>query len=218
MNFDEVLKNRHATRFFTRQQIKLQEIKEIISDAQKAPSWLNAQERKIFVATGETAKIIRKEFQERAEKNLIGISDFTAVHRNEWSESAQKNMKNFSVEIEKFLGENFSEYVNSQDNLFNAPTLIYLVLPKNPSRWAIMDIGAFAQTILLSAASRGIDSIISYAIVKYPDVIRKHFPISENEEISIGIGLGYEDKEKLINKFRTNRVPLEEIFFYEMRL
>lgn len=94
MNFDEVLKNRHATRFFTRQQIKLQDIKEIISDAQKAPSWLNAQERKIFVATGETAKIIRKEFQERAEKNLIGVSDFTAVHRNEWSESAQKNMKN----------------------------------------------------------------------------------------------------------------------------
>ena len=220
MEFSEVLKNRHATRFFKSQPIKISDVEEIIKDAQTAPSWLNAQERKVYVATDDKAKIIKMQFQARARSDMIGVSDFTAVHRTDWSETAQANMQKFSRDIEKFLGDKFADYVNSQDNLFNAPTFVYLTLPKNPSRWAILDLGAFAQTLLLSAASRGIGSIIAYAIIKYPDIIRKHLPIFEDEEISIGIALGYEDTTQIINQFRAGRVPLENILvekhnFYE---
>lgn len=213
MDFTEVIKNRHATRWFSRQQVKRSDIREIVAEAHTAPSWMNAQERKVYVAVGNTAKVIRTEFDERAKNGMIGISDFTEVHRSEWSQKAQKNMYHYSQSLEKDLGEHLDDFVHSQDTIYNAPALLYLTLPKNPNRWAILDLGAFEQTILLSATGRGIDSIVSYAIIKYPDIIRKHLPIPEDEEIAIGIALGYADEEHLLNRYRTDRVTLDDILF-----
>ena len=213
MDFAEVIKNRHATRYFSRHQVKRSDIKEIIAEAHTAPSWMNAQERKVYIAVGDTAKTVRTEFEERSKSGMIGISDFTEVHRNEWSQKAQNNMYNYSQSLEKELGDKLDDFVHSQDTIYNAPALLYLTLPKNPNRWAILDLGAFEQTILLSATNRGIDSIVSYAIIKYPDIIRKHLPIPEEEEIAIGIALGYADDGQLLNRYRTDRVDINDVLY-----
>ena len=89
--------------------------------------------------------------------------------------------------------------------------LLYLTIPKGAPKWAILDLGAFEMTILLSAANHCIDSNVAYAFVKYPDIIRKNISIPEDEDIVIGIGLGYEMKEAKINSFRPGRVPLYHI-------
>lgn len=213
MDFAAIIKNRHATRWFSRQQVKRSDIREIIAEAHTAPSWMNAQERKVYVAVVDTTKVIRTEFEERAKEGMIGVSDFTEVRRNEWSQKAQRNMYHYSQSLERDLGDRLDEFLHSQDTVYNAPALLYLTLPKNPNRWAILDLGAFEQSILLSATGRGIDSIVSYAIIKYPDIIRKHLPIPEDEEIAIGIALGYADEEHLLNRYRTNRVPVDGILF-----
>lgn len=46
-------------------------------------------------------------------------------------------------------------------------------------------------------------------IRKYPDIIRKHFPVTEEKDIVMGIALGYEDKEARINLYRSKRVSLD---------
>lgn len=165
MEFNDVLHKRHSTRRFTDQQIKTNTLREIIRDAQRAPSWLDAQETRVYIATGETTKIIRKAYEDCAKDCLIGVSDYTVVHRTEWSQDAQRNM----------------------------------------------DLGAFQQTLLLSAASRGIGSIVAYSIIKHPDVIRKYLPIPDTEDIAAGIALGYEDKAHRINSFHAQRMPLDSI-------
>ena len=63
---------------------------------------------------------------------------------------------------------------------------------------------------MLSAKSYGIDSIPAYQVVKFPDVLRKFLNIPEEEDIIIGIALGYEEDD-IVNKFRSARLPLEEV-------
>lgn len=213
MEFSEVLAGRHATRQFARQQVRKDELREIVREARQAPSWMNAQEGKVYIAVGDTAKAIRREYEERAAKGVIGISDFTVVHRTEWSADAQKNMDCFEKNVEKHLGDTLKDFVSAQDNLFHAPALLFLTLPKNASKWAVLDLGALEQTVLLCAANRGVASIVAYSIIKYPDIIRRHLPIPEDEDIAMGIGLGYEDGDAPINAFRSKRVPLDRILY-----
>ncbi len=211
MDFKDVITKRHAVRRFTDRQIESSIIEDIVDDARRSPSWVDAQETRVFVAMGHVAKAIRQGYIEHAEKHMIGVSDFTVVHRSEWSAAAQRNMQAFSEDIEAHLGNEFEEFVHAQDTLFNAPAFLFLTIPKTAAKWAIMDLGAFEQSILLSATDHGLGSVVAYSFVKYPDIIRKYMPIPNAYDIAIGIGLGYEDKTARINTFQSRRMPVDSI-------
>lgn len=211
MDFREIVRNRHSTRAFSDRQIKTETLYEIVEDARRSPSWLNAQETNVYIVAGNAAKAIREEYQERAKQGAIGISDMTTVHRTEWSEKAQHNMESFVHDIEGFLGDELYEFVNAQDNLFHAPAIIYLTLPKDASKWAILDAGVFEGAVVFAATDRGIDSVMAYSFVKYPDIIRKHLEIPASDDIVMGIGLGYAVPDAKINTFRSRRMPLNKM-------
>ena len=97
-----------------------------------------------------------------------------------------------------------------QDELYNAPTFIFLTLTKIASSYSVLDMGAFEMSLILSATAHGLDTIVSYASVKYPEILRKYLPISDDENIIIGIGLGYRAKDEKINEFRSTRVPINQ--------
>ena len=210
MEFSKVLKQRHAVRRFTDCQIKREILFEILNDARMAPSWANAQERRVYVAMRDTAHNIRKAYAEQAKKGLIGLSDFSCTHREYWSKESQHNMAEFEHSIENYLGEDYKEFLIVQDELYNAPTLIFLTLPKIASSYSVLDLGAFEMALVLSATEHGLDSIVSYASVKYPEILRKYLPVSDDENIVIGIGLGYRDENAKINQFRSTRVSMSQ--------
>ena len=48
MEYKEVVKNRFAARSFLPNQVRLSDLKDIILEAERTPSWMNAQKRKIL--------------------------------------------------------------------------------------------------------------------------------------------------------------------------
>lgn len=78
-------------------------------------------------------------------------------------------------------------------------------------KWARTDLGAFEMMLLLCAANKGIHSVVAQTFVKYPDIVRKHLYIPENEGIIIGIGLGYAEEADRMNSFRSSRKALSTI-------
>ena len=209
MEFEEILKRRRSARWFTDQQIREETIIQIMNEARHVPTWANAQETRIYVAAKSTARMIRKEYEEASAKGL-GLSDYSFTHREDWSERERKAMKNFEGQIGNFIGDDYSEFIEAQNCLFNAPCIAYLTLPGDASTWSKSDLGAMEMLILLCAANREVDSIVAQAFVKYPEIIRKHLQIPESEEIVIGIGLGYKADVK-INEFRSPRKSLNNI-------
>ena len=209
MEFEEILKRRRSVRKFTDQQVREETIVQIINESRQAPSWANAQETKIYVATKNVAKMIRKEFLEGDEAG-VALSDYSFTHREDWSLRERKAMKTFDGQIGNFVQNDYLEFIEAQDTLFNAPCIVYLTLPNDASTWSKSDLGAFEMMILLCAADKGVDSIVAQAFVKYPEIIRKHMDIPDDEEIIIGIGLGYEEECRL-NEFRSPRKTLTNI-------
>ena len=100
--------------------------------------------------------------------------------------------------------------------LFNSPTVVYITIPKNRTLFNLFDSGAAEMSVMAAAKEHGVDSVPAYELIKYPDILRKHMKIPDDEDIVIGISLGYEDKENVLNKFRSKRLSMEEAcHFYE---
>lgn len=208
MDFQDVLHARHSTRHFDGRSVPLETLKAIVSDAQCAPSWVNAQEWRVWIAVGHKLETIRRAYAERTINGIKGNSDFAPAHREQWSVMAQENMAKFTKSrIDAGLAQAKEE---SQTQLFHAPAVVYLTLPKTASQWAILDLGGFEQTLLLSAKARGVDSVPAYNLVKYPDILRKELNIPQTDAIAIGIALGYPANVAL-NDFRSTRRCLEDI-------
>ena len=69
-NFKALMQERHSVRNFQNKEIPENLIKEIISVAQRAPSWENSQPWNVYIATGEVLEQIRKEYREKENKIL----------------------------------------------------------------------------------------------------------------------------------------------------
>ena len=99
--------------------------------------------------------------------------------------------------------------------LFNAPTMVYITIPKKRTDFCIFDAGAIEMSIMLSTIDQGIDSVSAYHKIKYPDILRKHMKIPDDEDIVIGIALGYEDKDNILTQIKSEKLSLEEVYnFY----
>ena len=96
-------------------------------------------------------------------------------------------------------------------NMFNAP-VIYICMDKVLSSGRSM-ISALIQSMLTAGAGSFNHSAITLA--QYPKVLRRELNIPDNLIITIGIALGYADKDNKINNFHSSRSPLEEtVHFY----
>ena len=113
--------------------------------------------------------------------------DFEGVHREEMTELAAANMGGFFDVVGPYLEAG----TMAPQVLYGAPVVLVLTVPKGASQYAMYDLGAFAEQLMLAAADRGISSLVAAMFVAYPDVLRAELPIPEDEAIAIGIGLGY---------------------------
>jgi len=100
--------------------------------------------------------------------------------------------------------------------LFNAPTVVYITIPKQRTLYNLFDSGAIEMSIMAAAKEKGVDSVPAYEAIKYPDILRKHMKIGDDEDVAIGIALGYEDKENILSKIKAKKLSVDELcHFYE---
>lgn len=209
MNFHELVRKRIGKRSFSDKQISEQDIRAIVEDAQRSPSWANAQATHVYIATGETLKKIKAEHFERVGKGEKGNSELPTVSRNNWGEKSVRSQDQLMKDWKEFLGD-LQPFITSQKVLYNASAMVYLTVPKTAPQWALIDLGAFAQTLMLAACDKGIGSTPAHEIVKYPDEVRKNINIPDDETLVMGIALGYPTDEK-INDFVSQRIPVDEV-------
>lgn len=211
MEFNQVVQARRSDRSFIEDRpLSESDLKSIVAEAGRTPSWANSQPWKVYIATGDALARIKKDHLERSLRREPGRADFENMHRGDWSLQAQQNMSQWSNAIVSYLGQTHGQdFPQLQAHLFNASAIAYIAIAEPAPAWAIMDTGAFAQTLMLSATAHGIGSIPAYELVKYPKPVRSVMGIPNNELLAIGIALGYAD-DAYINDFHSVRMPLDE--------
>ena len=211
MDFEELVRRRRSVRHFSAKPVPRDVLKAIVADAQHAPSWVNAQEWKVWAIQGEPLAKLKDAYVQRSAEGRTGNADMPPAHRETWSATAQRHMAELGGQLGALgLGE---EMGKCQDRFFNAPVVLVLTLPKTHSSWAVLDLGGFEQTLMLSATARGIGSIPAYNIVKHPDLLHSVAGIPDTEALIVGVALGYEE-DAPINAVRTTREPLDNILTF----
>ncbi|WP_102693214.1 nitroreductase [Rummeliibacillus pycnus] len=210
MENTNLLLQRHSIRDFTDKEIDIELLKQIIAEAQRAPSYENSQPWKAYIATGETLKNIRKVHAEKVAARQRSYTE--VVPPREWKEYPKNNVANYMKETEELIGADGIQDLLAQNAvLFNAPAIVYLTLPKDSSLYSAYDVGAFGYGILLSACHHGLGAVPAYELIRYPDEIRENFDISEEESILMGIAIGYPTPDKPLSTLVMSRNSLDNV-------
>ena len=208
MDVFEALKARRSTRAFLPMQIEKEKLSAILAAASRTPSWANSQPWEVFVATGATQERIRKAFLDKHAHNEKVVPE--TARPSQWSEAAKERQKQLRPGMVRDCGEAADQFAALNQAMFHAPAGIYICMDKMLSEWSLYDIGAYSQSLMLAAAAEGLATIPAINMVLFPDVLRRELQIPDHLKITIGIAIGYADTEHGINRFSSERSPMEE--------
>jgi nitroreductase len=205
---------RYSVRAFKPDPVPRDVLEELLTVAQRAPSWANTQTWEFAVVGGKVMKDLRealaaRAFAQDARNADIPYPEWTGKHKERRSRNGYRLYEHMGIgreDVEKQL-----DWFVSMYRFFGAPNAIYIYTERDISDWAIMNIGLVAQTISLAALHYGLGSIMLAAGISYPDTVRQKLKIPESKQIVIAIAIGYPDPDAAVNEFRTERVPLSEI-------
>lgn len=213
MQVEDAIKARHAVRDFTDQPVAKETIQEIVRLAQQTPSWVNSEPWRVYAATGQSLTQIRQGCLDLAAQKVATSPDLKTMSRDDWDPRPQKLMKDWGHDLVHSFAD-FDEahtvMTGASDALNNAPAILFVTIPKQTPDWAILDAGAFMQSLLLAATAKGLGSIPTYNSVRYPQVVRQVLGIPETERLLVGVELGYESSAK-VNAFRAQRPDLSDV-------
>lgn len=213
MEFEHVVKARYSVREFSDRNVSLSKVRQIVKKAQQAPSWVNSQPWKVYIATGTALSQVKAMFHRKDSAEAKSNPDLAVMSRDDWGGQAPTNMKKWGHDIVAHFSsydEAHKTMTNLMLSLNNAPVIAYITIPQASPEWSIFDAGAFAQTMMLAAKNLGIDSIPTYNSVRFPDEIKSILGIPTDERLIVGIELGYATNST-VNKYRSDRVPLDQI-------
>ncbi|UQS86061.1 nitroreductase (plasmid) [Nicoliella spurrieriana] len=210
----DAILNRRAIRAFKADPLSDDQLREIVRIAQKAPSWIDSQTGRVIIVTGDKLATMRNHHQRLNEDPDIHTnSDVPFIPIADWDQASQKNMTTRGATGPQIFGADSWNQMKSRQSalLFNAPAVAYLTLPKGYAPWALYDLGALGEAIMVAAQSLGIDSIPAFEFIKYPDQLRQALNVSADYEFILGIGLGYADHDAQINRVNAPRMDLNQV-------
>lgn len=214
MDVEQALKRRHSTRWFTDQLIDPATLKTVLTLAQTAPSWVNAQAYRVHLVTGQHLAALKADFAATVAQGTPDHADLPAPAITAWSEAAQRRMREWIAGVGDQLADP-SQLTDAGNAFYNAPAVAFLTVEKGAPDWALYDLGIFTMALLLAAESQGLGSLVAYHYIMHPDLIRKHAQVGEDEALVIGIGLGYPDRQAVVNRVTAHRAPLDNLVTYD---
>jgi nitroreductase len=214
MDIIEAINSRYSVRAFKPDPVPRQVLEKVLTAAQRSPSWANTQTWEFAVAGGDVMKELRETLAGQAFAQDERNPD---IERPDWGPPFKDRSRENGRRLYGLLGikrEDVEAQLNWFVNMyrfFDAPNAIFIYTEKDISTWAILNVGLVAQTLSLAALDYGLGSIMLAAGISYPDTVRRMLKIPDSKQLVIALAIGYPDENAEVNKFRTYRVPLDEI-------
>ncbi len=220
MDICEAVNQRKSIRAFKPDVVPQQTLKEIMDLALRAPSWANTQPWEFAIVCGRKLDEIREAFTEKVGEQLN--PDIAAP--KEFPEPFNTRRRTLGRKLFEAKGISREDKERRRGwqllglRLFDAPCAIYIYTDRpfyfqgdKLNVWPIFDCGLVAENIMLLATKHGLGTIPQIQAVCYPDVLRRVLGIPDSKLIVLGIAIGYPDWEDSINRFRSEREPLDTV-------
>ena len=221
MNVSDTLKERKSVRAYLPKDVEKEKIEHILNCAKHAPSGVNTQPWQVCVVSKDSKKRLDAKMTDAFLSNEKENMDYQ-YYPLVWNEVYKNRRKETGLQMYKTLeitredkDKQLKQWTKNYD-AFGAPVVLYFFIDKDMQKGSYLDYGMFLQSIALVAVEQGLSTCIQAALAQYPDIVKDELNIPKDKILLCGIALGYEDKNDVVNSYRTSRVELEEfVEFFE---
>lgn len=215
----EAITNRSSKRKYLNKSVPKDIQEKILNVAQMTPSGANMQPWVTYaISNAEVLKNIGDAIIEKMDEGIMN-DQFIQYYPVNWVNPYKKRRITTGAGLYKLMEvdrkDNETRIQMWKDNFrwFGAQTVIFVFTDKaniDESQGALIDCGAYMQSIMLAAQEFGIDSCPQGSTTEFGKVIAKVLNIPENLALLYSVVLGYADQEDKINTYQPQRVSLEE--------
>lgn len=213
MNVEDAILQRRSVRGFLPRVVPEDTMREIFALAQRAPSNCNIQPWLSHVVSGASLKALGDRMVKAASAGIPPDPDFTAdrkftgTYRARQIDAAVQLYGAMGIERNDREGRN-AAYLRNLES-FGAPHTVFVFMSGAFEEREAVDLGIYAQTLMLAMTARGISSCAQGALSLYPTIIRDHLGLPEDHRLIFGISFGYEDEAIAANHARVGRDVLD---------
>lgn len=213
--FSEVVKSRHSARAFLPSPIPDDVLKSILLEAQCAPSNCNTQPWSLHIVSGKKLLELSQALTVDLKEGNYSL-DFTfdkEAYPEPYRQRASDQGRSYYQALGVERGDNLtrSEVVERNVKFFDAPHIALLFIPVVGDNVRVAsDAGMYAQTLLLSLASRGYAGVPQAVLSYFAQTVRRILNIPENLKLLFGISFGIPDETHPALSYKEGRVSIEE--------
>ena len=209
MSLVEAVSKRRSVRGFLDKEVPQQVINRIFEIAQQAPSNCNVQPWKAYVASGELKESLKKKMYENTTNRVSPNPDYS--YTNNFENEYRTRQVECAVALYTKMGigredkEGRMRAVLRNFEFFDAPYIAFIGMDPSFGTTVAVDVGMWAQTLMLTMVAFGLHSCPMGTMRNYPDIVRQAFDVEDGTKILFGISFGYEDSALPANETRTTR-------------
>lgn len=219
MSATEAIVSRRSIRAFTEQPVPREVIETILTDAARAASGTNIQPWHVTVVEGEARADLVDAVQ--AAFDAGDSSGDEVYYPSEFVEPylARRRKIGWDMygllgiergEVDKMVAQHRKNY-----EFFGAPVGLMFSMHETMRSGGWLDLGLFMGNIMTLAREHGLHTCPQAAWQEYDHVIHAHLGLPADQRFVVGMAVGYEDTDAVVNRLRTERAELSE--FVEFR-
>jgi len=220
MDAIECIKGRMSIRKFRSEPVPKELLLEVIEAAQRSPSYKNSQPWEISIVSGKMKEALSKRlvdlFQSGAEPqpDMGSPAGWPEEIESRINDMLSKRGKAFGLDLESPDIQKKSKIANF--NFYGAPHGIFLFQDGSLNEWSILDMGMFAQALMLAAHAKGLGTVPQAFLTDYAGEVKKFLGLPDSKRLVLGISIGYPQSGDRANSYRTERIePYEMVRWVE---
>lgn len=214
MSLVEAIYSRRSVRGYLDKEVPEATLKRIFEIAQMAPSNCNVQPWKVYVASGALKDRLREKMVANTAGGVAPNPDYP--YRGDFENQYRRRQVDCAVALYNNMGiergdkEGRMRAVLRNFEFFDAPYIAFLGMNPNFGTTVALDVGMYAQNLMLTLVAHGLHSCPMGTMRNYPDLVREAFDVQDETQILFGISFGYEDCSVPANKTKTTRDAISE--------
>lgn len=212
MEVVEAIYKRMSVRQFTNEPVSDDVIRQLLTDASRAPSGGNVQPWRIYVVNGESLTRMREFLATQPPveepEYLIYPEQLSEPYRTARFELGEQMYATLGIAREDKAGRR-KQFANNND-FFSAPAAIFCYVDRqmNAPQWS--DLGMFLQTFMLLAVDKGLGTCAQeYWSVRH-GAVTEFVGAPANEMLFCGVALGHIDNNAPVNSLQSQRFSVDE--------
>ncbi|HUO78740.1 MAG TPA: nitroreductase [Steroidobacteraceae bacterium] len=216
MDVDTALRTRGSTRAFLPRPVAPATVTAILEQARFAPSGSNIQPWRVHVVSGAARDALCRAVGDAAARDGARPAWPYQYYPAVWREPYLARRRACGWGLYSVLGiaKGDRDAMRTQElrnyELFGAPVGLFFFIDADlgPGSW--LDYGMFLQSVMLAAVAHGLATCPQASWAPFHGIIRAQLAVPDTQLLICGIGLGYADPAAPVNRFRPERLAVDE--------